>query len=31
MVQFYTGLVYRGPELISECVQSIRRRREGVA
>ena len=31
MVQFYTGLVYRGPELVAECVQSIRRRREGVA
>lgn len=31
MVQFYTGLIYRGPELVAECVQSIRRRREGVA
>jgi dihydroorotate dehydrogenase len=31
LVQFYTGMVYRGPELISECVNSIRRRREGVA
>ena len=31
MVQFYTGLVYRGPELIGECVDAIRRRREGVA
>ncbi len=31
MVQFYTGMVYRGPELIGECVSSIRRLREGVA
>ncbi len=31
MVQFYTGMVYRGPELIGECVGSIRRLREGVA
>ena len=31
LVQFYTGMVYRGPELIGECVSSIRRRREGVA
>jgi dihydroorotate dehydrogenase len=31
LVQFYTGLVYRGPELIAECVGSLRRRREGVA
>jgi len=31
MVQFYTGLVYRGPKLIEECVTAIRRRREGVA
>jgi dihydroorotate dehydrogenase len=29
LVQFYTGLVYRGPELIAECVGSLRRRREG--
>jgi dihydroorotate dehydrogenase len=29
MVQFYTGLIYRGPELITECVDAIRRRREG--
>ncbi|MDR2871384.1 MAG: quinone-dependent dihydroorotate dehydrogenase [Xanthomonadaceae bacterium] len=28
MVQFYTGLIYRGPELISECVEAIRRRRD---
>ena len=31
LVQFYTGMVYRGPELIGECVSSIRLRREGVA
>lgn len=31
LVQFYTGMVYRGPELIAECVTSIKRRREGVA
>ena len=31
MVQFYTGMIYRGPELIGECVGSIRRLREGVA
>jgi dihydroorotate dehydrogenase len=31
LVQFYTGLVYRGPELIGECVKAIKRRREGVA
>jgi dihydroorotate dehydrogenase len=31
LVQFYTGLVYRGPGLIGECVTSLRRRREGVA
>ena len=28
LVQTYTGLVYRGPELIGECVDAIRRRRE---
>ena len=28
LVQCYTGLVYRGPELIRECVEAIRRRRE---
>jgi len=28
LVQFYTGMIYRGPELIRECVESIRRRRE---
>jgi dihydroorotate dehydrogenase len=30
LVQFYTGMVFRGPELVSECVTSIRRLREGV-
>ncbi|KAA2285506.1 quinone-dependent dihydroorotate dehydrogenase [Arenimonas fontis] len=29
LVQFYTGLVYRGPDLIGECVDAIRRLREG--
>jgi dihydroorotate dehydrogenase len=29
LVQFYTGMVYRGPELIDECVGAIRRLREG--
>jgi dihydroorotate dehydrogenase len=28
MVQVYTGLVYRGPELIVECVQAMRRRKQ---
>jgi dihydroorotate dehydrogenase len=28
LVQCYTGLVYRGPELIGECVDAIRRRKE---
>ncbi len=28
LVQCYSGLVYRGPELIGECVDAIRRRRE---
>ncbi len=28
VVQFYTGLIYRGPGLIGECVEAIRRRRE---
>jgi dihydroorotate dehydrogenase len=31
MVQFYTGMVFRGPELIGECVTAMKRRREGVA
>ena len=29
LVQFYTGLIYRGPDLVGECVDAIRRRREG--
>ena len=29
LVQFYTGFIYRGPELIGECVGAIRRRRLG--
>jgi len=28
LVQCYTGLVYRGPVLISECIEAIRRRKE---
>lgn len=28
MVQLYTGLVYQGPGLISECVEAMRRRKE---
>lgn len=28
LVQCYTGLIYRGPELIGECVEAIRRRKE---
>ncbi|MCW4455084.1 quinone-dependent dihydroorotate dehydrogenase [Flavobacterium sp. MXW15] len=28
LVQCYSGLIYRGPELIRECVEAIRRRRE---
>jgi dihydroorotate dehydrogenase len=28
LVQCYTGLIYRGPELVGECVEAIRRRRE---
>jgi len=27
-VQCYTGLVYRGPELVAECVDAMRRRKE---
>ena len=30
LVQIYSGLVYRGPELIAECVDEIRRQREDV-
>ncbi|HJT98138.1 MAG TPA: quinone-dependent dihydroorotate dehydrogenase, partial [Rhodanobacteraceae bacterium] len=25
LVQFYTGIVYRGPALIGDCVEAIRR------
>jgi dihydroorotate dehydrogenase len=28
LVQVYTGLVYRGPKLVDECVDAIRRRKE---
>jgi dihydroorotate dehydrogenase len=28
LVQCYTGLIYRGPALIGECIEAIRRRRE---
>ena len=28
LVQFYTGMIYRGPGLIAESVEAIRRRRE---
>lgn len=28
LVQVYSGLVYRGPDLIGDCVDAIRRRRE---
>jgi dihydroorotate dehydrogenase len=31
LVQMYTGLVFRGPALIGECVEAIRRRKEGPA
>ena len=27
LVQFYTGLIYRGPELVSECAHAIARQR----
>ncbi len=27
LVQFYTGMVYRGPELVSECLQAIAKRK----
>ncbi|HEU4665702.1 MAG TPA: quinone-dependent dihydroorotate dehydrogenase [Dokdonella sp.] len=29
LVQFYSGLVYRGPALVGECVEAIRRRAQG--
>src|SRR5690606_38302399 len=28
LVQCYTGLIYRGPGLIGDCVEAIRRRKE---
>ena len=28
LMQVYTGLIYRGPELIGECVDALRRRKE---
>jgi dihydroorotate dehydrogenase len=28
LVQGYTGLVYRGPALVGECVEAMRRRKE---
>jgi dihydroorotate dehydrogenase len=28
LVQIYTGMVYRGPKLINECVEAMRRRKE---
>jgi dihydroorotate dehydrogenase len=28
LVQTYTGLVYRGPALVGECVEALRRRKE---
>jgi dihydroorotate dehydrogenase len=28
LVQLYSGMIYRGPELIAECVQAIRSRQE---
>ena len=28
LVQTYTGLIYRGPALIAECVDALRRRKE---
>jgi dihydroorotate dehydrogenase len=28
LVQIYTGLVYRGPKLIGECADAMRRRKE---
>jgi dihydroorotate dehydrogenase len=31
LVQFYTGMVYRGPNLIEECVESIRKRTTATA
>jgi len=31
LVQCYSGLVFRGPQLITECVEAIRHRHEGTA
>jgi dihydroorotate dehydrogenase len=28
LVQLYTGLIYRGPALVGECVEALRRRKE---
>jgi dihydroorotate dehydrogenase len=28
LVQLYSGLIYRGPELIAECVNEIRRQQD---
>ena len=28
LVQCYTGLIYRGPALVGECVDAMRRRKE---
>ena len=29
LVQFYTGMVYRGPELLGECLRAIAARSTG--
>jgi dihydroorotate dehydrogenase len=29
LVQIYTGLVYRGPDLVAECVRATRRPQAG--
>jgi dihydroorotate dehydrogenase len=26
LVQFYSGMIYRGPELVGECVEALRAR-----
>jgi dihydroorotate dehydrogenase len=31
LVQVYSGLIYRGPHLVAECVNEIRRQREASA
>ncbi|PJK09819.1 dihydroorotate dehydrogenase (quinone) [Lysobacteraceae bacterium NML08-0793] len=31
LVQLYSGLIYRGPTLVGECVEAIRRRKEAPA